>query len=102
MVARVVRGVEPGSAPVIPVDRSSPGSLVLTARYHLATNGHDDARALAAALAALPHQNDPYLGSLVSESQAEIDLLLTKRQSLKDHVARLEAQWDLWSGSEAQ
>lgn len=71
-LARVVNGVEPGSAPVIPVDRSTPGGLVLTARYHLATNGHDDARALAAALAALPHQNDPYLGSLVSESQAEI------------------------------
>ena len=36
------------------------------------------------------------------ESQAEIGLLRAERQSLKDNVARLEAQWDLWSGPEAQ
>jgi tetratricopeptide (TPR) repeat protein len=85
-------GITPGPPPVIPVDRSSPGRLALTARYHLATNGRDDPRALAAALAALPRPDDPWFRSLQVEAQAELAQTLGEHERAREFaLAAVEA-----------
>ncbi|MBK6529597.1 MAG: serine/threonine protein kinase [Deltaproteobacteria bacterium] len=65
-------GVVPGAPAVVAVDRSSAARLTFTARYHMATNGQEDPRALAAALAALPRPDDPFIRGLQVEAQAEL------------------------------